>query len=85
MPELPEVETTRRGILRAVAGRRIKRVVVRDARLRWRVPARLARALAGQRIKSVDRRGKYLIFRTLAENTGIRARRVLTVAGGGTT
>ncbi len=66
MPELPEVETTRRGILRAVAGRRIKRVVVRDTRLRWRVPARLARALAGQRIETVDRRGKYLIFRTPA-------------------
>ena len=66
MPELPEVETTRRGILRAVAGRRIERVVVRDARLRWRVPANLARALAGQHIETVERRGKYLIFRTPA-------------------
>ncbi|OGT82059.1 MAG: DNA-formamidopyrimidine glycosylase [Gammaproteobacteria bacterium RIFCSPLOWO2_02_FULL_61_13] len=66
MPELPEVETTRQGILRAVAGRRVKRVVVRDARLRWRVPAGLARALAGQRIETVERRGKYLIFRTPA-------------------
>ncbi len=66
MPELPEVETTRRGILRAVTGRRIARVVVRDSRLRWPVPAGLGRAMTGQRIKTVDRRGKYLIFRTAA-------------------
>jgi len=66
MPELPEVETTRRGILCAVAGRRVVRVVVRDPRLRWPVPAGLSRALTGQRIKTVERRGKYLIFRTPA-------------------
>ena len=66
MPELPEVETTRRGILRVIAGRRVERVVVRNARLRWRVPAGLASAMAGQRIETVDRRGKYLIFRTPA-------------------
>ena len=66
MPELPEAETTRRGILRVIAGRRVERVVVRNARLRWRVPAGLASAMAGQRIETVDRRGKYLIFRTPA-------------------
>lgn len=64
MPELPEVETTRRGILRAVAGRRVTRVIVRDRRLRWPVPAGLVRALTGNIIDTVERRGKYLVFRT---------------------
>ncbi len=64
MPELPEVETTRRGIQRAVAGRRVTRVVVRDARLRWPIPAGLARALVGKVVDRVERRAKYLIFRT---------------------
>lgn len=64
MPELPEVETTCRGIRRVVAGKRIARVVVRDPRLRWRVPTGLARALNGQVVQDVERRAKYLIFRT---------------------
>jgi formamidopyrimidine-DNA glycosylase len=63
MPELPEVETTRRGIQRSVAGRRITRVVVRDPRLRWRVPAQLGRRIGGQRVLRVERRAKYLLFR----------------------
>ncbi len=66
MPELPEVETARRGILRVIRGQSVERVVVRDARLRWRVPVGLAAALTGQRVQTVDRRGKYLIFRTAA-------------------
>jgi len=63
VPELPEVETTCRGIAPYVLHRRIARVVVREPRLRWRVSARLRRILPGQRIESVSRRGKYLLLR----------------------
>jgi formamidopyrimidine-DNA glycosylase len=62
MPELPEVETTRVGIAAAVTGRQIMQVVVRQPRLRWRIPGRLAKDAAGQRIQSLRRRAKYLIF-----------------------
>jgi len=64
MPELPEVETTRRGVRPHVEGRRIERVVVRDGRLRWPVPRSLVRELAGATIRCVERRAKYLLFRT---------------------
>ncbi len=63
MPELPEVETTRRGIRPYLEGRRIERVVVRDRRLRWPVPTRLTRALPGEKVQSVERRAKYLLMR----------------------
>lgn len=63
MPELPEVETVRRGVEPHVLGRRIEQVVVRDARLRWPVPTLFADWARGQRIDAVERRGKYLIFR----------------------
>jgi formamidopyrimidine-DNA glycosylase len=62
MPELPEVETTRRGLLPHVVGRRIRDVVVREPRLRWPVPADLPRRLRGQRVTGIERRGKYLLF-----------------------
>ena len=64
MPELPEVETTRRGIEPAVVGRAVTRVVVRDPRLRWRVPAALTKELPGRVIGAVARRGKYLLLHT---------------------
>ena len=60
MPELPEVEITRRGIEPHLKGRTITGVEVREPRLRWRVPAEVG-ALAGCRIVSVKRRGKYLL------------------------
>ena len=60
MPELPEVETTRRGIEPWLVGRRIERLVVRQWRLRWRVPASLPAMLKGAAIQSVGRRAKYL-------------------------
>jgi formamidopyrimidine-DNA glycosylase len=62
MPELPEVEVTRRGIEPYVSGRRVERVDVRTAALRWPVPADLAKTLARQHVRRVERRGKYLLF-----------------------
>jgi formamidopyrimidine-DNA glycosylase len=64
MPELPEVETTRRGLEPLVVGRSIERVDVREPRLRWPIAANLPRRLAGQRIAALGRRGKYLLFTT---------------------
>lgn len=64
MPELPEVETTRRGVEPHCVGRAIAGVVVREPRLRWPVPNQLATLLVGQIIESVERRAKYLLFRT---------------------
>ncbi len=66
MPELPEVETTRRGIAPHLEGQRVTEVVVRQPRLRWPIPAELTTALAGQRIDAVRRRGKYLLLETAA-------------------
>ncbi|HTU67882.1 MAG TPA: bifunctional DNA-formamidopyrimidine glycosylase/DNA-(apurinic or apyrimidinic site) lyase [Steroidobacteraceae bacterium] len=64
MPELPEVETTRRGIEPHVVGRRIRRVLVHDRRLRWPVDARLAELVAGREIRRAGRRAKYLLIET---------------------
>ncbi|MDX1513954.1 MAG: DNA-formamidopyrimidine glycosylase family protein, partial [Gammaproteobacteria bacterium] len=63
MPELPEVETTRRGIAPHIVGRRIRGAAVRQPRLRWPVARDLSRRLAGRRVEAVDRRGKYLLIR----------------------
>jgi len=62
MPELPEVETIRRGIEPHVIGRTITRVVVRDRRLRWPIPRTFEKALTGHTIRGVSRRGKYLLL-----------------------
>lgn len=64
MPELPEVETTRRGIAPHIENRTIKTVQIRDSRLRWPVAADLPNILTGQRIQAVARRGKYLLLET---------------------
>jgi len=66
MPELPEVETTRRGIAPHTTGRTVARVLVRQPRLRWPVPSTLIEQLPGQAIASVGRRGKYLLLETAA-------------------
>lgn len=63
MPELPEVETTRRGIAPHAVGRRITALAVYDPRLRWPVPAELAARVTGRTIEAIDRRSKYLLFR----------------------
>ena len=62
MPELPEVETTRRGLEPHVVGRRVRAVVVRNPNLRWPVPRDLSRRLSGEAVSGIRRRGKYLLF-----------------------
>ncbi|MFL6872872.1 MAG: bifunctional DNA-formamidopyrimidine glycosylase/DNA-(apurinic or apyrimidinic site) lyase [Candidatus Azotimanducaceae bacterium] len=62
MPELPEVETTKRGIEPFVVGETIAAVVVRNKNLRW--PAQVPQALVGQQISHVGRRAKYLLITT---------------------
>jgi len=61
MPELPEVEVTRRGLAPQLTGRTISGVAVREPRLRWPVP-RDVLALAGRIVKTIRRRGKYLLL-----------------------
>ena len=61
MPELPEVETTRRGLEPLLVGQRIRTVVVRNRQLRLPVPRRLAQLIAGATVRSLARRGKYLL------------------------
>src|SRR5688572_10856866 len=62
MPELPEVETIRRGLAATVIGARIARVQVSEPRLRRRVDVRRLAGLAGRTIGGVDRRAKYLLI-----------------------
>lgn len=62
MPELPEVETTRRGIAPYLLGSRIAGVLVRDPRLRYPVPPHLPAEVAGQHVVGLRRRGKYLLL-----------------------
>ena len=64
MPELPEVETTRKGIAPFVIGKTIKRIIVRQPQLRWQVPENLQKILVGARINRLSRRAKYLLFHT---------------------
>lgn len=63
MPELPEVETTRRGLLPSLVGRKILAVRTRHAALRYPLPRTLGRLLVGSHLCGIDRRGKYLLFR----------------------
>jgi formamidopyrimidine-DNA glycosylase len=63
MPELPEVETTRRGIDTVMTGRPLVRLVVREPRLRWPIPADLPAELSGRTVLECGRRGKYLLLR----------------------
>lgn len=62
MPELPEVEITRRGIAPHIEGKTVTGVVVRERRLRWPVPRGLERRLTGLSVRRVLRRGKYLLL-----------------------
>lgn len=67
MPELPEVETTRRGVAPHVERQKVTAVRIYDRRLRWPVPPDLALRLVGRRVDRVDRRSKYLLFRIGAD------------------
>jgi len=62
MPELPEVEVVRRGLMPLLAGRKIRSVALMHDNLRYPLPSSFATALPGQLIKSVKRRAKYLLF-----------------------
>jgi formamidopyrimidine-DNA glycosylase len=64
MPELPEVETSARGIAPYLLGQTVTGVVVRQRKLRWPVPTRLDREMPGQVIRSVRRRAKYILIET---------------------
>ena len=66
MPELPEVETTRRGLAPHLEGRRVTGVTLRRPDLRWPIPADVRECLPGQRIEAVERRAKYLLTHTAA-------------------
>lgn len=66
MPELPEVETTRRGIAPHVIGQSIQGVKIRNPSLRWPVPASLSRKLTGAVIEDIGRRGKYILLQSSA-------------------
>jgi formamidopyrimidine-DNA glycosylase len=85
VPELPEVETTRRGLEPLVRGATVSNVVVRNRALRQPVPSGLARTLTGRRIDAVERRGKYLLFRagdgTLLVHLGMSGRLWVVDAG----
>jgi len=62
MPELPEVETTRRGIEPHIRKRSVRDVIVRQGKLRWPVPRGLKQKLVGHKIEKVERRAKYLLL-----------------------
>lgn len=62
MPELPEVETIRCGLVPHLEGQTIESVIIRQARLRWSVPSDLAIVLPNQKIQHIHRRSKYLLF-----------------------
>ena len=61
MPELPEVETVRRGLTPAMEGASLAKVEVRDRRLRWPIARDFEKRLAGQRVEGLGRRAKYLL------------------------
>jgi formamidopyrimidine-DNA glycosylase len=62
MPELPEVEVTRRGVAPHLEGRTVTAVVFRHSGLRWPFPQALSATLCGKRIGTITRRGKYLLI-----------------------
>ena len=88
MPELPEVETVRRGLEPVLVGQRFARVEQRRPDLRFPLPPKFARRLAGRRVLSVDRRAKYLLIRlegseVLVVHLGMSGRIAVAPAGRG--
>ena len=68
MPELPEVETVRRGLESRLIDATVADVIVRDRRLRWPIATNFETKLRGQRIVAIERRSKYLLFRLAGDN-----------------
>lgn len=62
MPELPEVETTRRGIATIMPGHVLKQFLVYEPRMRWPVPSDIEQTVSGHEVISCERRGKYLLI-----------------------
>lgn len=62
MPELPEVETTLRGIAPHISGQKMTQVVIRNRRLRWPIPNQIEKKLVGQTLLNLTRRGKYIVM-----------------------
>ncbi len=63
MPELPEVETTLRGLAPHLTGQSVADVLIRNHRLRWPIPSDLPQLLRGQTVRDLQRRAKYLLIR----------------------
>ena len=63
MPELPEVETTKRGLEPLIVNQVVKRAILYRDNLRWEMPKHLVTTLTNQYINSIDRRGKYLLIK----------------------
>jgi len=70
MPELPEVETVRRGLAPRLVGHRIVRLIQRRRDLRVPLPAKFAQKVEGRTVQAIDRRAKYLLIR-LDDGDGI--------------
>jgi formamidopyrimidine-DNA glycosylase len=86
MPELPEVETVRRGLAPLMEGHVIARAEVRRPDLRWPLPARMAGRLAGQRVDGLRRRSKYILAdlsggEVLLIHLGMSGRMLIAPAG----
>lgn len=64
MPELPEVETTLRGIQPHIQHQCVKAIIIRQSKLRWPITHDLKQQLQGREITHIERRGKYLLFKT---------------------
>ena len=62
MPELPEVETSRRGIAPHITGKRLTDVIIRQPSLRWPIPIEQCQALVGEKLVKVHRRAKYILL-----------------------
>ena len=62
MPELPEVETSLRGIQPYIEGEQCQKVIIRDKRLRWPVPEDTSEILEGRKLSALTRRGKYILM-----------------------
>ena len=71
MPELPEVETSRRGIEPHIVKRKVQDVIIRQHQLRWPIPKTLPKKIIGHKLQRVTRRGKYLLLNFAEDNTVI--------------